>query len=521
MNLNSRQIAQLIEELQQLLVGLRLRDVQALPPRDVVLIFEPDDPGTGPPVFRLRISADADNSRLHLQQGRIHRGSGPTGPFYRKLEEELIGARLAGLSQVRGDRIALLEFKDCKGGAPRSLFAELTGRHANLILADRTDRVLDFLVPAPAKQKTPRLVLGESWEPPPGRAGGEAEPPSIEDKLPEPSAVPPAVEMGYAPIAPLSWRVESILGASAANRDDAAARKKLKKRIERKLSRARSLLNGLERKLEACGRAERLRLDGELLASNAHSCKRGAKFVELQDWYADGQPMRRIELDPRRSPQENAEHFFERYKKLERTKSELPRELELARPKVEELEQLLLDAADEDQQPDEVDARGVAASLLDAPQQADPRKRKAPAVRLPYRSFTTLGGMEVRVGRSAKDNDALTFKHSNGNDLWLHTADAPGSHVILRMGNQKAHKGPGGKKIVPEPPHEDLMDAATLAIHFSPLRDASKAAVHVAACKLVHKPRGAKPGLVTLSGGRNLEIRMQPERLARLVRPNR
>ena len=55
----------------------------------------------------------------------------------------------------------------------------------------------------------------------------------------------------------------------------------------------------------------------------------------------------------------------------------------------------------------------------------------------------------------------------------------------------------------------------------SPLREAGKAAVHVALCKLVHKPRGAKPGLVPLSGGRNLEIRMQPDRLARLVRPDR
>ncbi len=199
----------------------------------------------------------------------------------------------------------------------------------------------------------------------------------------------------------------------------------------------------------------------------------------------------------------------------------MPRELELARPKVEQLEALLAEADDESVDPEELDARGVQAGLLDAPQQADPRKRKAPPVRLPYRSSTTIGGMEVRVGRTAKDNDALTFKHSNGNDLWLHTADAPGSHVVLRMGNQKTQKDSRGKKIMPEPPHEDLMDAATLAVHFSPLREAGKASVHVAACKLVHKPRGAKPGLVTLSGGRNLEIRMQPDRLARLVRPDR
>ena len=113
---------------------------------------------------------------------------------------------------------------------------------------------------------------------------------------------------------------------------------------------------------------------------------------------------------------------------------------------------------------------------------------------------------EVRVGRRAKDNDSLTLRHARGNDVWLHTADAPGSHVVLRVGTNA------------EPDAEDLLDAAHLAVHFSPLRDSARAKVHVARRKEVHKPRGAKPGLVTLSGGRILDVRMQPERLARLLR---
>ncbi len=494
--------------------------MQALPPRDAVLIFEPDDPGTGPAVFRLRLSADPDTSRLHLQQGRIFRGKGPTGPFYRTLEAELGGARLVGLSQVRGDRIALLELEGGPNGK-RSLFAELTGRHANLVLTDRSDKILALLVPTPGKHKNPRLIVGETWSAPPGQAGGASSPPSIEDQYSEPAEAPPAVQAGYPPIASLSWRVESVLGAEASERDDGAARKKLRSRVERKLSRASSLFRGLERKLEACDRSERIRLDGELLSGNLHRVTRGAKFVELEDWYEEGQPTRRIELDPRRSPQENAEHLFDRYKKLERSKGELPRELELAKARVNGLEALLVDADDEDKEPAEIDARGVAAGLLDPLQEADERKRKAPSVRIPYRSFTTIGGFEVRVGRTAKDNDAVTFKHSKGNDLWLHTANAPGSHVVVRMPNQKKQKGKGTSQVAAEPPIEDLLDAAHLAVHFSPLKDPAKASVHVAPCKMIHKPRGAKPGLVTLSGGRTLEVRMEPARLARLLKPQR
>jgi predicted ribosome quality control (RQC) complex YloA/Tae2 family protein len=160
----------------------------------------------------------------------------------------------------------------------------------------------------------------------------------------------------------------------------------------------------------------------------------------------------------------------------------------------------------------------VEAGLLDPPQEADPRRRKAPAPRLPYRAFEGVRGTEIRVGRSARDNDTLSLKLCNGNDLWLHTADAPGSHVVLRTSVKARGKGRGRE---PEADPEELLDAAHLAVHFSPLQGAEKADVHVCACKQVHKPKGAKPGLVTLSGGRILQVRMQPERLERLLRADR
>ena len=115
--------------------------------------------------------------------------------------------------------------------------------------------------------------------------------------------------------------------------------------------------------------------------------------------------------------------------------------------------------------------------------------------------FAERGAKVVITGR---DNDTLTFKESRGNDLWLHTADSPGSHVILRVEGA-------------EPDPEELLDAAHLAVHFSPLRQAGKVDVHVARRKEVHKPRKAPAGLVTLSGGRTLRVRMEPERLKRLL----
>lgn len=441
-------------------------------------------------------------------QGRLRRPKGPVGPFARRLEEALTGARLAKVAQVRGDRLVRLEFRDTPARATRALLAELTGRHGNLVLLDRDDRVLDLLVPPPAKQGSPRLVVGETWQPP-GLGGPPAGSlPGIAEEFPEQDELPPSVRESRLLLAPLSWRVERSLGSEVAERDRELELGKLKKRVKRKLSRARSLFAGLEQRLAACADAERVRLDGELLAAHTHLLRRGMDSIELADWYTDGQPQRRIELDPRRSPKENVERQFERYHKLERSAAELPAELDRARAKVDALAALLAEADDPDSDPLALDARGVEEGLLDPPQEADPRKRKAPAPRLPYRTFHASRGTEIRVGKTARDNDDLTFHHARGNDLWLHTADAPGSHVVLRIGDRKG-----------DPDPEELLDAAHLAIHFSPLRGASRAAVHVAHRKLVHKPRGAKPGLVTLSGGRKLEVRTQQGRLDRLLRP--
>lgn len=507
LSLNARQIGELVQELRPLLLGWRLRDVQHQPPRDLVLVLEPpEDARELPAVRRLRLSADPEHARVHLVRARLPRPEGPPGPFFRRVAAELAGARLSSLAQVRGDRILCLEFRDTPSGEARALFAELTGRHANLVLCGASERVLEVLVPAEperVRSGAARLAPGLVWSPPPGRSSPPASLPSIADEFPaaEPEAGGPAPEAG----APLSWRVECSLSRASAERERERAQKQLERRASRRLANARSLLAGLERKLAACAEAERVRLDGELLAANTHRLKRGMKEVLLEDWYAEGAPARRIELDPRRGPAENVEHFFERYRKLESTREAIPADIARAKQRIARLEELLSKAADPALDPEALDAEAVRAGLLDAPQEADERKRKPPPPRLPYRSFVGTRGSEIRVGRNARDNDDLTFHHARGNDLWLHTADAPGSHVVLCTGGRA------------EPDPEELLDAAHLALHFSPLRGAARASVHVCRRKEVHKPRGAKPGLVTVAGGRKLDLRLQPERLARLL----
>ena len=130
--------------------------------------------------------------------------------------------------------------------------------------------------------------------------------------------------------------------------------------------------------------------------------------------------------------------------------------------------------------------------------------RKIPRRLLPQR-YRSIDGLEIWVGRSDEGNDYLTTTLACGSDLFVHVEGSPGSHVILRTGGDK------------DPPHESLLDACALAVHFSKQKGRQRANIHVAAIKSVRKPAGAKPGLVSIRHGRTIRFRQDSQRLERLL----
>lgn len=508
--LRAQNVAELAAEIEAACAGALVRDVHALPPADALLVLARGDDA---PVLRVRVSASPDAPRIHLQRGREKLHEGPVGPFFRRVAADLAGAALRSVKQVAADRIVALEFRNGAAGETRTLVAELVGRHANLVLLGPADRVLAILVPPPAGKTGPRLEPGKPYVPPPGRAVTSAAGEDPWAEFPAPSSEPHLFRGESVNTAPRSWIVECALGSQAREAHDHRVRRELLDRAERKLARARSLAHGLEERMQASSQSERTQLDGELVKMHLATLRRGQKVLEVEDVFAGDGSVRTIALDPKLSPRENLERLFDRAKKLERARASVVSELAIARAKVEGLEALVRDARADALGVEELEAlaaRAVADGLLEPPQPTEVERRKElPPPRLPYKRFEGADGGEIRVGRNAKDNDDLTFHHARGSDVWLHTADAPGSHVVLLV-----EKGR-------EPHPEELIDAAHLAVQFSPLAGATRARVHVARRKEVHKPRGAKPGLVTLSGGKILELRLQPERLERLLRTPR
>jgi predicted ribosome quality control (RQC) complex YloA/Tae2 family protein len=192
------------------------------------------------------------------------------------------------------------------------------------------------------------------------------------------------------------------------------------------------------------------------------------RSVELSGF--DG-ATRSLELDPALSPSANAEAWFNEAKKRERAAERVPDLIAATDRVIAELEAKL--------------TRARSGESVELPTRDAPAKASPTAPRLPYRKYRTSGGLEVRIGRSSRDNDELTFRHSSPNDIWMHARAVGGAHVVLRWDD-------GANS----PPAADLKEAASLAALHSKARHAGTVPIDWTRRKYVRKTRGAPAGQV-------------------------
>jgi hypothetical protein len=282
---------------------------------------------------------------------------------------------------------------------------------------------------------------------------------------------------------------------AAARAAPSAAGEEEREAALRRLAAAERKVQGLYRELEKVGGAGRVRGTADLLLAHLHLVPRGAALVRLAGW--DGEEVE-IPLDPASTAAENAARLYQQAKRLARAEERIPELLEEAEREALRWREALA-AAEVGPLP------GWARERLEAGSPSRTEEPAGRAVPRPFRGFRTSGGLEVRVGRSARENDRLTFQHSSPSDIWLHARSVPGSHVILRWPDAAA-----------SPPARDLAEAAGLAALFSKARTSGLVAVDWTRRKHVRKPRGAAPGLVTLQRARTLFVEPEPELEERL-----
>ncbi len=237
--------------------------------------------------------------------------------------------------------------------------------------------------------------------------------------------------------------------------------------------------------------SENLRLYGELLTANLHLVKPGMRQIELISYY-DGQPVT-IPLDVRLSPAKNAQLYFKKYGKSKTAVREKQVQLAENDREIEYLRSVLAYLEETDSY---AEAEALRAELVES---GYLRPRKVPGgyrekkERPAPRRYTLPSGLEVLVGRNNRENDYLTFKLAGSRDLWLHTKDIPGSHVILRSGGAPVDEA-------------DILAAAAIAAYHSKGRDSENVPVDYVPVRYVKKPAGAKPGMVIFTNNRTVWV---------------
>jgi len=246
-----------------------------------------------------------------------------------------------------------------------------------------------------------------------------------------------------------------------------------KQRTEKKLSIQREALIDSER-------GEEYKKSGDLITANLYRLERGTESFRTVDYYDDSCPEIEIKLNPTLSPSQNAQKMYKLYNKCKTAKEVLGKQIELWESELRYLDsvQAFLERAECEQDLVEIREELYNAGYAARLRGYKPQKQ----IKLRPMEFQTTGGYKLLVGRNNIQNDRLTFKLADKGDLWFHTKDIPGSHVIMITEGD-------------EPAEQDYTEAAETAAYYSQATG-DLVAVDYTYVKNLKKPQGAKPGFV-------------------------
>ena len=263
----------------------------------------------------------------------------------------------------------------------------------------------------------------------------------------------------------------------------------LTRTVDALLEKAKLKNQRLKEDLLQAENSEQYRIYGELLNANIHAVTPGADSITLDNYY-DGTKVS-IPLDPKYSPAKNAQNYFKKYGKFKTAVKEKSLQIEETESDIAYLEsvQTFLDNLERPEDIEQIRQELIEGGYLRRRKTAERNKRFKTA---PHK-YTSPSGYEILVGRNNKENDELTLKLADKTDLWLHTKDIPGSHVIMKTRGE-------------EPTPEDIYCAAEIAAWHSKAKNSSQVPVDYVRVRYVKKPAGAKPGMVIFTNNRTVYV---------------
>ena len=242
---------------------------------------------------------------------------------------------------------------------------------------------------------------------------------------------------------------------------------------------------------------------GELLTANIYAVPQGVTTFKTIDYYEESMPEIEIAIDPAKTPAENAQKYFAKYNKAKRTLAALEIQEKQNNEELAYLESVLnaLENAKEDADLSEIRTELAESGFIR--RQVQKKGQQKPKKAKPLR-YISSDGYEILVGKSNLQNDELTLRTAEPTDLWMHTKDIPGSHVIIRTNGQN------------ELPETTMEEAANLAAFYSKAKNSSTVPVDYTQRKNIKKPNGAKPGMVIYLTNKTIYITPDEARIQQM-----
>lgn len=229
-----------------------------------------------------------------------------------------------------------------------------------------------------------------------------------------------------------------------------------------------------------CANKDYFKLCGDLISANMYSIKKGKSLLIAGNFYEDGCPDITIELDTRKTPSQNAQYYYNEYKKCVNAEKALALQIEKGEEELQYLDSVFDALTRADSENDIIQLR---LELREQGYVKSGGSKNKPPKALPPIEYRSSDGYTVLVGRNNLQNDKLTLKFAEKTDIWLHTQTITGSHVIIVTDGEN-------------PPDSTIEEAAIIAAVNSKGRESNIVPVDYCLVKYVKKPSGAKPGKV-------------------------
>ena len=278
----------------------------------------------------------------------------------------------------------------------------------------------------------------------------------------------------------------------------------LKKSISIKLERLYHKQEKQEEELKEAENADIYKVKGELLTAYIYMIQKGMESIEVQNFYDPNYENISISLKKNLTPSENSQRYFKKYNKLKTAKKEITSQMSINKEEIDYLENILLNIENCENLAELQDIKDELISLgySKASGKLKSKKEIAKLTTSPH-EFMSSDGVKILVGKNNKQNDHLTLRIADPDDIWMHTKNIPGSHVIIKC---------AGKEVS----EQTIYEGAMLAAYFSKSKMSAQVPVDYTKKKHVKKPSGSKPGMVIYETNSTMYVTPTEEMVASL-----